>query len=259
MAENNKSRQNPEGTAQHRIGAHRQPERIAAHKEPEQLPAHNESDDVIVPAVTADVDETPKFIRYGAAVLLGLTFGVLCYVWIANDTPQRPYERANGFVAQGYNQGSMDANLPNPFLTNNAANSDYLVMQVPKGTAANLASDISNMPTDSPVRPVAAISGPVVYLFNYDSSNIPETAALTDIAQRARKGGYGLDVKAYTDEHGRAAYNQRLSERRARAVKDYLVAHGADPAKITTSGQGPTHAFANDAQDRRAEVRLTRI
>lgn len=34
-----------------------------------------------VPPVTADVDETPKTIKYGAAVILGLAFGVGCYVW----------------------------------------------------------------------------------------------------------------------------------------------------------------------------------
>ena len=63
-------------------------------------------------------------------------------------------------------------------------------------------------------------------------------------------------VTAYTDETGSASYNQRLSEERARAIGDYLVAHGVARSHIKTQGCGPTHAFANNAQDRRAEVRI---
>lgn len=255
MAENKSGRLTPEGTAKHQLGAHRQPERLAAHKEPEQLPAHDESEDTVVPAVTADVDETPGFVKYGAAVLLGLAFGVGCYVWI-DGAPQRPFEKANGIAQTVSPSQNGDADIPNPFYAAESYEPEYLLVQVPNGTAASLAADSRALSANSDVRPVAAVSGPVVYLFNYDSSVIPETAALTDLAQRARKGGYSLDVKAYTDEHGRVAYNRRLSERRARAVADYLIAHGADPAKITAKGMGPTHAYANDAQDRRAEVVL---
>ncbi len=256
MAEKKTSRQTPEGTAQHQLGAHRQPERLAAHKEPEQLPAHDESEDTVVPAVTADVEETPGFVKYGAAILLGLAFGVGCYVWITGSAPQRPYEKANGIMYSA-NNAPDNSNIPNPFYTAGGSQPEYLVVEVPTGTAASLAANSQALQADNGVRPVAAVSGPVVYLFTYDSADIPETAALTDIAQRARKGGYGLDVKAYTDEHGRDAYNRRLSQRRARAVADYLVAHGADPAKVKAQGMGPTHAYANDAQDRRAEVTLT--
>lgn len=254
MAENKSSRQTPKGTAQHQLGAHRQPERLAAHKQPEKLPAYDESEDTVVPAVTADVDETPKFIRYGAAVLLGLAFGVCCYVWITGAAPQRPYERANGIAYTAPGAKPDDSTIPNPFYTPGSSQQEYIIVEVPKGTAAGLASKIDEIPQTASARPVAAISGPVVYLFNYDSSRIPETETLSEIAKSARKNGYSLNVKAYTDEHGRPEYNQRLSQRRARAMADYLIAHGADPAKITAQGMGPTHAYANDAQDRRAEI-----
>lgn len=87
---------------------------------------------------------------------------------------------------------------------------------------------------------------------------MPENPELTAMARVAKHKGLSLDVKAYTDEHGRAVYNQRLSERRARAIGDYLVAHGVPASKVSVHGMGATHAYANDAQDRRAEVVVVR-
>ena len=45
-------------------------------------------------------------------------------------------------------------------------------------------------------------------------------------------------VTGHTDRLGTDAYNQKLSERRADAVRDYLVSKGIDKAKIETIGMG---------------------
>ena len=45
-------------------------------------------------------------------------------------------------------------------------------------------------------------------------------------------------VTGHTDRLGTEAYNQKLSERRADAVRDYLVSKGVDKAKIETIGMG---------------------
>ncbi len=45
---------------------------------------------------------------------------------------------------------------------------------------------------------------------------------------------------------GTDAYNQKLSERRAAAVKDYLVSKGIPSAKITTIGKGKTQPVATN-------------
>lgn len=47
-------------------------------------------------------------------------------------------------------------------------------------------------------------------------------------------------VSGHTDRLGSAAYNQKLSERRAEAVKAYLVSKGVDANKIETFGYGKT-------------------
>jgi OOP family OmpA-OmpF porin len=47
-------------------------------------------------------------------------------------------------------------------------------------------------------------------------------------------------VTGHTDRIGTQAYNQRLSERRANAVRDYLVSRGVARDKIETLGMGKT-------------------
>ena len=47
-------------------------------------------------------------------------------------------------------------------------------------------------------------------------------------------------VTGHTDRIGTQAYNQKLSERRANAVRDYLAANGVPKDKIETLGMGKT-------------------
>jgi outer membrane protein OmpA-like peptidoglycan-associated protein len=48
----------------------------------------------------------------------------------------------------------------------------------------------------------------------------------------------GIALTGHTDRLGSDAYNQRLSERRAKTVKNYLVKKGVDGSKITDEGRG---------------------
>ncbi len=66
---------------------------------------------------------------------------------------------------------------------------------------------------------------------------IPE---LDDLASFLRKAGnYEMvTVTGHTDRLGSDALNQRLSEQRAKAVRDYLVTHGVDPTRIVSIGKG---------------------
>ena len=52
--------------------------------------------------------------------------------------------------------------------------------------------------------------------------------------------GYGLAVFGYTDDVGTAEYNQSLSERRAKAVDDYLVQAGVPAGIVSRKGFGKT-------------------
>jgi outer membrane protein OmpA-like peptidoglycan-associated protein len=72
--------------------------------------------------------------------------------------------------------------------------------------------------------------------------------------------GYSISVYGYTDDIGTADYNQKLSERRAQAVRDYLVESGVDPKIITSKGYGksdpraPGDSAAAHATNRRVEI-----
>lgn len=96
----------------------------------------------------------------------------------------------------------------------------------------------------------------VVYLFPLDGSEIPDDATLNDLAKNVAASGAYVSVVAYTDESGNAEYNQRLSERRAKRVGDYLIAHGVPSDHVKTKGMGQTHAYPSAAQDRRAEIHV---
>jgi outer membrane protein OmpA-like peptidoglycan-associated protein len=73
---------------------------------------------------------------------------------------------------------------------------------------------------------------------------------------------YTVSVNGHTDDVGSAAYNQKLSERRAQAVRDYLVKAGLPPEILSVEGHGksrplvPGTSDAARAKNRRVELGL---
>lgn len=53
-------------------------------------------------------------------------------------------------------------------------------------------------------------------------------------------------VQGHTDATGSEAYNQQLSERRATAVKNYLLGRGVDPVRIAAIGYGESYPVASN-------------
>ncbi|SHF31468.1 Outer membrane protein OmpA [Desulfacinum infernum DSM 9756] len=58
-----------------------------------------------------------------------------------------------------------------------------------------------------------------------------------------------IRVEGHTDSTGSETYNQQLSERRAMAVKNALVARGVDPARIDVVGYGESKPIATNATE----------
>jgi len=86
-------------------------------------------------------------------------------------------------------------------------------------------------------------------LFDFDKATIkPEAAtALHTVAEIIKDKGKGRSVRieGHTDGKGNAAYNQKLSERRADSVKQWLAAkEGLGQVKMTTQGFGATKPVA---------------
>ena len=101
-------------------------------------------------------------------------------------------------------------------------------------------------------------------LFATDSDVIrPEsTPTLTEIGTMLESyGDLRLTIEGHTDDQGDDAYNRDLSDRRAQAVKAYLVqTHNVDAGRLDTAGFGEGQPVADNgtgegrAQNRRVEL-----
>ena len=87
-------------------------------------------------------------------------------------------------------------------------------------------------------------------LFDFDSAELrPES--ITELERVVKFMGDVPFAKAmvegHTDSVGTDAYNQALSDRRAKAVFDYLSSRGVDPARLSSIGYGETKPIADNA------------
>jgi outer membrane protein OmpA-like peptidoglycan-associated protein len=101
--------------------------------------------------------------------------------------------------------------------------------------------------------------------FAFDSSALtPESKKVLDEDQRISRlmgePNIRVEVAGHTDSVGSEAYNQKLSERRAQAVVDYLVSRGVDPKRLKAVGYGKDKPIASNATDAgRAENRRVEL
>lgn len=72
-----------------------------------------------------------------------------------------------------------------------------------------------------------------------------------------------IEISGHTDNKGAKAYNQTLSQNRAKAVYDYLIANGISSNRLTYKGYGDTQPIADNtteegrAKNRRTEFKVT--
>jgi outer membrane protein OmpA-like peptidoglycan-associated protein len=100
--------------------------------------------------------------------------------------------------------------------------------------------------------------------FEFNSSELqPQaTAQLKQLRSALTSPGLSKDrfmVAGHTDAKGNPQYNQQLSERRAEAVRRYLVDNGVEPQRLQAVGYGAEHLaqpdHPEDAVNRRVEIR----
>ncbi len=93
---------------------------------------------------------------------------------------------------------------------------------------------------------LAAINKPQVVeniFYDFDKATLrPESKeALDEMARMmADNPNVTIEMSSHTDRHGSDAYNERLSDRRAKSVVDYLIADGVDPRRLSWKGYGET-------------------
>jgi outer membrane protein OmpA-like peptidoglycan-associated protein len=123
------------------------------------------------------------------------------------------------------------------------------------------APQASNQPAPPPP---PAPAGRVTYrlgdlLFGTDQAELQAGATATldsMIATISKEPNRRIVVEGHTDSVGDAGHNQELSRRRAEAVRQYLIAHGVAPDRITAVGKGEAEPIAgNDTAEGRKHNR----
>ncbi|MFE8646867.1 outer membrane protein OmpA [Sphingomonas sp. NCPPB 2930] len=137
--------------------------------------------------------------------------------------------------------------------------------------AAPPAAVVPPPPVAAPAAPAApaVMANKVTYaadaFFDFDKSVLKPAgrAKLDDLVSKVK--GVNLEViiaVGHTDSVGSDAYNQKLSVRRAEAVKAYLVSKGIERNRVYTEGKGEKQPVADNktaegrAKNRRVEIEV---
>jgi len=130
------------------------------------------------------------------------------------------------------------------------------------GTMASYVTDTLLAPLQYEKHSVSATA-----LFDFDKAILKDQgkAELQNLGDAIKSKGaevVDIDIIGHTDSTGDAEYNQGLSERRAMAVKDYLVSGGIDASIIDVSGKGENDPVASNdtaegqALNRRVDIHV---
>ncbi len=119
-------------------------------------------------------------------------------------------------------------------------------------TAAKAAPTAKSAST-SKTTPAVSLKAQTDKLFAYGGAKVQPSAA-TELDKFAEKASHydieKVKVTGHTDRIGTGAVNQRLSEQRASAVRDYLIGKGMDAGKFSVEGKGATLPISKcDKQD----------
>jgi outer membrane protein OmpA-like peptidoglycan-associated protein len=151
--------------------------------------------------------------------------------------------------------------------TDNANNTVMIGIRYSFGAPPPAAPAPTPVAAPAPAPAPAPQAQPIVrsfqVFFDFDKANIRPDARpiIEQAAENARKGNVSkITLTGHTDRAGSAAYNQRLSIRRAEAVKAELVRMGFNPNDVAVVGKGetdplvPTADGVREPRNRRVEI-----
>jgi len=105
--------------------------------------------------------------------------------------------------------------------------------------------------------PVAAVApAPKLVLegvnFDFDKATLRQDDIGTlddDVATLKSWGDVDIEVAGHTDSMGSDAYNMKLSQQRAGAVRNFLISKGVAADRLTAKGYGESQAVADNATE----------
>lgn len=121
----------------------------------------------------------------------------------------------------------------------------------------------STAPASPPGGALQPVTVHAVAHFDFDRTTVlpaDQQTLLSEVATMKNVTWKRVVTEGHADSIGTASYNQRLSQRRAGAVRAYLLSKGLDPAMVRAAGAGSANPVADNtsadgrAKNRRAEV-----
>jgi outer membrane protein OmpA-like peptidoglycan-associated protein len=174
------------------------------------------------------------------------------FVALSNDVPAECAAEASAIAKPGTRgirlptsrvDGQTGAASPTP--TNEAATGSTTSAPRPAATPEPTATTTAAAPSQPRQRPAQKAASFGSVQFAYDSADLTTAAqASLDVLARVLKDGRlarsKFLIEGHTDAAGSRAYNQTLSERRARSVVRYLVRQGVSRNQMRPRGLGET-------------------
>ena len=129
----------------------------------------------------------------------------------------------------------------------------------------------SSLSAQEAAAPAAAVQPVVVHAtahFDFNRTTVlpaDQQSLLAQVATMKDVTWRTVSAEGYADSVGGAVYNQRLSDRRAKAVRAFLLGKGLDPQMVQAQGKGTVDPVADNAtaegraQNRRTEVTFTGV
>jgi outer membrane protein OmpA-like peptidoglycan-associated protein len=137
--------------------------------------------------------------------------------------------------------------------------------QAPAAPARPATTTVAAPADTRPVQAVSAVAINIMFDFNSDRVTQQGAAILDNLGKALnseRLRGSKFLLEGHTDSKGSDAYNLALSQRRAKAAKDYLVArHNIDSARLQTVGKGESEPLdpANPERDINRRVQIMNL
>lgn len=187
-------------------------------------------------ATNPEKEKTRKGTAYGAAA--GAVVGLL-------TAGNNPFKSAMIGAAAGALVGGAAGNYMDK--------QEAKLRQQMAGSGVDVVRKGDNITLDMP--------GNVTFAFNSADLNAQFYPVLDKVAQTlVEYDKTVIEVAGHTDSVGSDAYNQQLSERRAKSVAAYLASHGVAGTRVVTVGAGEGHPVAsNETEEGRAHNRRVEI
>jgi OOP family OmpA-OmpF porin len=202
----------------------------------------------LLAGIGAERDKLPATSKTSPYLNLGLGFQVgLSDQWFmqADLRRTRVYHRDNSF---GFDRSTSNSlNLGISYYFDKPARPVPAQYTPPPPAPSTVTPPPPPPPPPAPAR-FERVTLSATELFEFDRADLRQPQArLDEIAQALSSGNFNgnITVTGYTDRLGSDSYNQKLSERRAEAVRNYLVGKGVPANRLTAVGKGESNPVVN--------------